>query len=255
MYYIILIHYYITIIRIIFPIIFPIISQRTIISLYYITIISIIFTIISDYIRVLHPIFQELADTNCRPMHPEMTDKSPAASSQLLDDQASSPYEAMPTYSAKRRLLYALFRVLYLLFWMSVQDLAACYLDLCTAGRHTTNLREESCHHIKKKALLAITWAQFMPFSFVLFALYHYYLLLYALFQKSETGFGCEFIAEKLPISTSTTGDQWAYKPIASGTQPSSTKASSPTMSDAATGLADVCQPTCTQFRFELITQ
>ena len=83
MYYIILIHYYITIIRIIFPIIFPIVSQRTIISLYYITIISIIFTIISDYIRVLHPIFQELADTNCRPMHPEMTDKSPAASSQL----------------------------------------------------------------------------------------------------------------------------------------------------------------------------
>ena len=131
MYYIILIHYYITMIRIIFPIIFPIISQRTIISLYYITIISIIFTIISDYIRVLHPIFQELADTNCRPMHPEMTDKSPAASSQLLDDQASSPYEARPTYSAKRRLLYALFRVLYLLFWMSVQDLAAWNLNWC----------------------------------------------------------------------------------------------------------------------------
>ncbi len=33
-----------------------------------------IFTIVSDYIRVLHPNFQQLADGNCRPMCPEMTD-------------------------------------------------------------------------------------------------------------------------------------------------------------------------------------
>ena len=52
------------IIRIIFPIIFPIISQPTIISL----IISLLyhyytdyFSINSDYIKVLHPNFQELA--------------------------------------------------------------------------------------------------------------------------------------------------------------------------------------------------
>ncbi len=76
------------------------------------------------------------------------------------------------------------FLVLYLLFWMSVQDWAACNLYLATAGRLRTNLWEVSWHCIKKKALLPITWAHFMPFSFVLYALYHYHLLLYALFQK-----------------------------------------------------------------------
>ncbi len=50
---------------------------------------------------------------------------------------------------------------------MAVQDLAACNLDLSTAGQHTTNLLEASCHQIKMKALLAVTWALFMPFSFV----------------------------------------------------------------------------------------
>ena len=222
---------------------------------YYSTIILIIFPIIFDYFRGSHPNFEELADNNSRPTLQAMTDKCPGAPATLQNERASSLYEARSTYSAEKRLLYALFLVLYLLFWISVQDCAACNLYLGTAGRLRTNLWEVSCHRIKKKALLAITWAHFMPFSFVLYALYHYYLLLYALFQKSETGFGCEFIAEKLPISTSTTGDQRAYKPIASGTQPSSTKASSPTMSDAATGLADVRQPTRTQFRFELITQ
>ena len=119
MYYVILYHYYITIIRIIFPIIFPIISQQTIIS----CIISLLyhyytyyFTINCDYIRLCHPNFQELANTNCRPTRPAMTDKSPAAPAQLRDDQANSLYEAMPTYSAELRLLYALFLVLYLLF-------------------------------------------------------------------------------------------------------------------------------------------
>jgi len=38
----ILCHYYVTIIRIIYPIIFPIMSQRCIISLYYVTIMSLL---------------------------------------------------------------------------------------------------------------------------------------------------------------------------------------------------------------------
>jgi hypothetical protein len=59
---------------------------------------------------------------------------------------------------------------------MSVQDLAACNLNLRTAGRHTLILWDVSCHHINKKALLPVTWAQFMPFSFVLYALFHYYI-------------------------------------------------------------------------------
>ncbi len=67
----------------------------------------------------------------------------------------------------------------YLLFWMFDQDWAACNLDLRTAGQHASNLWEVSCHHIKKKALLAGIWAQYMPFSFVLFALCHYYFILY----------------------------------------------------------------------------
>jgi hypothetical protein len=106
------------------------------------------------------------------------------------------------------RLLYALFLVLYLLFQMSVQVLAACNLDLHTAGRHTTNLWGASCPLIKKKALLALTWALAMPFSCVLYALYHFIHII----SKLETAFGCVFIAENLVISTSTTGDQWGYK-------------------------------------------
>ena len=55
-----------------------------------------------------------------------MTDKCPGAPATLQNERASSLYEARSTYSAEKRLLYALFLVLYLLFWMSVQDWAAC---------------------------------------------------------------------------------------------------------------------------------
>ncbi len=61
---------------------------------------------------------------------------------------------------------------------MSDQDWAACNLNLRTAGRHTTILWVVSCHGIKKQVLLAVVWTQFMPFSFVLFAWYHSYLLI-----------------------------------------------------------------------------
>jgi hypothetical protein len=113
---------------------------------YYITTIPIIFTIFSDYIRVLHPYFQELplavADANSRPMRQAimMTDKCPGVPAKLWDDQASLFYEAKPTYSAERRLLYAIFLVSFILFRLSVQDLAACNIDLRTAGQHTTIL-------------------------------------------------------------------------------------------------------------------
>ncbi len=55
----------------------------------------------------------------------------------------------------------------YLFFSLFDQDWAAHNLSLCTAGQHVSNLWEASCHCIKKKALIAGTWAQFMPFSFV----------------------------------------------------------------------------------------
>ncbi len=92
---------------------------------YYFTIIPIIFTIISDYIRVLHSFFQELADANLRPLRRAMTDKCPGVPAKLWDDQASPFNEAKPTYSAERRLLYALCLVLFLLFRLSVQDLGS----------------------------------------------------------------------------------------------------------------------------------
>ncbi len=100
-------HYYITIIRIIFPIIFPIMSRQNIMS----CIISLLyhyytyyFTINSDYIRLCHPNFQEQADavTVSRPMRRAMTDKCPGAAAKLWDDQASSLCEAKSTYSGEQ---------------------------------------------------------------------------------------------------------------------------------------------------------
>ncbi len=88
----------------------------------------------------MHPFFQELADANLRPMRQAMTDKCPGVPAKLWDDQASPFNEANPTYSAERRLLYALRLVLFILFQFSVQDLAACSIDLGTAGQHTTIL-------------------------------------------------------------------------------------------------------------------
>ncbi len=81
---------------------------------YYFTIIPIIFTIISDYIRVSHPFFQELADANLRPMRQAMTDKCPGVPAKFWDDQGSLLNEAKCTYSAERRLFYALSLVLFL---------------------------------------------------------------------------------------------------------------------------------------------
>ncbi len=92
---------------------------------YYVNIIAIICTIISYYFEVLPPYFQELVDAYSRLMHQAMTDKCPGAPAKLWDRQASSHYEAKFKYSAGKRLLYVLFLVLFLLFQLSVQDLAA----------------------------------------------------------------------------------------------------------------------------------
>ena len=92
------------------------------IKTYYISIISLLyrlFSINSDYIKVLlllHPNFQELVDADSSPMHRGVTDNSPGAAAKLWDDKASSLCEAKSTYSGEKRLLYALFLVLYLLF-------------------------------------------------------------------------------------------------------------------------------------------
>jgi hypothetical protein len=111
-----------------------------------------------------------------------MTEKCPGAAAKLWDDKASSICETKSTYSCEQWLLYALFLVLYLLFWMSVRNLAACNLDLRTAGQHPSILWDVCCLHINKKALLPVTWAKFMPFSFciirIISLLYHIILII-----------------------------------------------------------------------------
>ncbi len=140
------------------------------------------------------------------------------------------------------------------------QDWAACNLDLRTVGQHASNLWEVSCHCIKKKALIAGTWAQSMPYSFVLFALCQYYFILYVLFQKSKNVIWVHIHCRKLAnwhirdwgsvsIQTKSIKDSiikhqglfshcgsWRNWPIR-------------------IGLADVREPSSRQFRLEPITQ
>ena len=151
---------------------------------------------------------------------------------------------------------------------MSVQDLAACNLDLCTAGRHTTNIWEESCHHIKKNALLAVSWAQFMPFSFVLYALYHYYITLNCYytyyFKHWKRHLGAYSLQKTCPLAhppqgiSEHTNEENQNRDI----RDSNIKlelAVPPVVScrdqPIGIGLADVRQPTRWQFRLEIITQ
>ena len=60
------------------------------------------FSINSDYIKVLHPNFQELVDADSRPMHRGMTEKCPGAAAKLWDDKASSICETKSTYSCEQ---------------------------------------------------------------------------------------------------------------------------------------------------------
>ena len=137
----VLFHFYFTIIRIIFPIIFPIISQRTIISLYYFTIISLLyllflllFLIISGF-RI--PIFRSwrtpilvwcaerwLMSVQDRQLRFGKTRHAcfmkPSPHTQLKEDY------------------YTHYFLYYSYYSDSFQDLAACNRDLRTAGRHTT---------------------------------------------------------------------------------------------------------------------
>ena len=128
-------------------------------SLYYVTIMSLLlllFVLLFHIISNFCLYFQELVDAYSRPMHRAMTDKCPGAPAKLWGEQASSHFEAKPKYSAEKRLLYALFLVLYLLFRLSVQDFAAWNIDLRTVGQHAMILWDVSRHCIKKKAPLHV---------------------------------------------------------------------------------------------------
>ena len=107
---------------------------------YYITIILIIFLLIPIISRFCIPIFRSwwtLILVLCTEGWLISVQDGPGAAAKLWDDEASSLCETKSTYSCEQWLLYALFLVLYLLFWMYVHDLAACNLDLRTAGWHT----------------------------------------------------------------------------------------------------------------------
>ena len=118
---------------------------------------------------------------------------------------------------------------------------------------------EVSRHCIKKKALIAGTWAQSMPFSFVLFALCQYYFRLYLLFQKSKNAIWVRFHCRKLAnrhkhhwlsvriqnksIKDSIIKHQGLFSHGGSCNRP------------IGIGLADVHKPSSPQFRLEPIAQ
>ncbi len=97
---------------------------------------------------------------------------------------------------------------------MSVEDLAACNLNLHTAGRHTTNLWGASCHRIKKNTLLAVTRVLFRPFWTVLYTLFHYYITIIRIISKSEMAFGCVFIADHYYLGWALV-EQWRWAALA----------------------------------------
>jgi hypothetical protein len=143
---------------------------------------------------------------------------------------------------------------------MSVHDLAACNLNLRTAGRHTLILWDVSCHHINKKALLPVTWAKFMPFSFciirIISLLYHIILIISSIQNSIWVRIHCWKLSN------------WHIHHRGSvSIQTQSSLDSSIDLQRAVSHdirclnrpiwivLADVRQPTSTQFRFEPITQ
>ncbi len=73
-----------------------------------------------------------------------------------------------------------------LIILVSDQDWAACYFDLRTAGQHTTNLWEVSCHWIKKKALLAGIWAQILAIFFCIIRIMPLLLSYYTYYFRNQ---------------------------------------------------------------------
>ncbi len=197
----ILFHYYSTIIRIIFLIIFPITSQRTIISLYYFTITSLFYLFFLQLFLIISgfwiPIFTSWRTPIC-----VLCSKQWLISVQECQQGFGMTRQARfmkrSLHIQLREDYYTHYFLYYFYYFHCLSR--ACNIDLRTAGRHTTILWDVSCHRIKKKALLPVTWAQFMAFPFLLYELYHYYFLLYVWFHKSESAFGGVFNAENLPM-------------------------------------------------------
>ncbi len=206
-----------------FPIIFTIILFFLSYH-YYFTIILIIIIITSDYIRVLHSNFQELADSNSCTMCQAMTDKSLAAPAQLWMTRQASFKKPCQHIQLNERY-YAI------------------------ASRRKPSLLS----HEPNSYPFLLYYAHYITINSLL---YQYYLLLYFLFHKSELEFGCIFIAENLPIRTSTAGDHWAYNKSIRDSNIKLQQAISHPVScshlPTRIGLAYVHQPMGTQFRFEL---
>ena len=124
----ILCHYYVTIIRIIYPIIFPIMSQRCIISLYYVTIMSLLLLLFVLLFHIISKFRLPIFRSWWTPILVRCTERwliSVQERQQSLRTNMKArfmqPSQHLVEKQLKKRLLYALFLVLYLLFWMSVQ--------------------------------------------------------------------------------------------------------------------------------------
>ncbi len=139
---------------------------------------------------------------------------------------------------------------------MSDQDWAACNFNLRTAGQQTTNLWEVSCHCIKKKALLAGTWALSMTCHFHLYYSHYITMISYKLIISDIRNafwmhIRCRKLANRQGISEHTNQEHQGLNHQA----PKRLLPRSCSDRPVQIGLADVRQPTSTQFMFELITQ
>ncbi len=86
--------------------------------MYYFTINSLLYLLFLLLFLIISfaSLFSGAGDANSRLIRRTMTDKCPGAPTKHWDDQASLHYEDKPTYSAEKRVLYALYLVLFVLF-------------------------------------------------------------------------------------------------------------------------------------------
>ncbi len=170
--------------------------------------------------------------------------------------------EAMPTYSAEQGLLYALFLVLYLLFWISVQDLAACNLDLRTARLHKLTYssmrggipldqdKSSPCYYMGPMHAL------FFCMKHIISLLYHYYTYYFKIWNCIWVRIHCRKIAHQhIHHRGSVSVQTQNIRDSNINLQQAVSHAVSCRDLSIGIGLAHVRQPARTQFWFELITQ
>jgi hypothetical protein len=144
-------------------------------------------------------------------MHRGMTDKCPWRRPVHLHQLEDAHTEWKAAWWSSPELLYALFVLLYTLFFLADQNCCCCKyvlrtVDLCTTIMFVT----QSLGNIREAAI-AVQSSQTALFLYYYFSLYHYYFNYFCNYSHyCKTiffRFGLEFIAEIRPIASSITGD------------------------------------------------